>query len=271
MAQTIAALFDTSMQAQQAVQDLINNGVSRANISVITQHYDDAQATATTPSDASADAAGAGAIGGTVLGGVLGMLVGIGALAIPGIGPIIAAGPLAAAIGTGTAAVGMAAAGAGIGAATGGLLGALAGAGIPEEEAHYYAEGVRRGGTLVTVASDTIPANTTMNILQRNGAVDIKGRANEWQQQGWQRFDPNATPYQNNSNDAAWERSSKAGTATGTIAGAAVGATVGSVGGPVGTVVGGITGAAAGSMAGAAGDVVGEKTEDRLEDQPVNR
>ena len=78
---------------------------------------------------------------------IAGLLVGIGALAVPGIGPVLAFGPLAAAIGA-------TAAGAGLGAAAGGIIGALVGLGIPEEDANFYAEGVKRGGVLVTVRAD---------------------------------------------------------------------------------------------------------------------
>jgi hypothetical protein len=92
-----------------------------------------------------------GAVAGGLLGGLTGLLVGIGALAIPGIGPVIAGGALAAAFGT---AGGTAVAGAGIGAAAGGIIGALTGMGFSEEEATYYDSGVREGRYLVTVHDD---------------------------------------------------------------------------------------------------------------------
>ncbi|KPV48230.1 hypothetical protein SE17_39190, partial [Kouleothrix aurantiaca] len=143
MAKTIVGLFDTSTEAQNVVQQLVDGGFSRDSISVLANNRD-----GYTPSDttATAEGAGAGAVGGGVLGGVLGLLVGVGALAIPGIGPVLAAGPLAAALGAAGASTLV---GAGIGAAAGGIIGALVGAGIPEEDAGFYAEGVRRGGTLV--------------------------------------------------------------------------------------------------------------------------
>jgi len=92
-----------------------------------------------------------GAVAGGVLGGLTGLLVGIGALAIPGIGPVIAGGALASAFGLGG---GTAVAGAGIGAAAGGIVGALTGLGFSDDEARYYDEGVRGGRTLVTVHED---------------------------------------------------------------------------------------------------------------------
>jgi hypothetical protein len=101
--------------------------------------------------DTGAKAAGGaatGAVAGGVLGGLTGLLVGIGALAIPGIGPVVAGGMLASAFGL---AGGTAVAGAGIGAAAGGLVGGLTGLGFSHDEATYYDEGVRGGRTLVTV------------------------------------------------------------------------------------------------------------------------
>src|SRR5947207_11774476 len=105
-------------------------------------------------------AAATGAGVGAVVGGLGGLLLGLGALAIPGIGPIIAAGPLVAALG-----------GAAAGAAVGGLIGALTKMGVPEEEAHIYAEGVRRGGTLVTVTADDANTDTIVSVLNGHGAV----------------------------------------------------------------------------------------------------
>ena len=87
-----------------------------------------------------AEGAATGAVSGGVLGGVVGLLAGVGALAIPGIGPIIAGGALASTL-----------AGAGIGAAAGGIIGALAGMGVPEEDARHFERGFQQGGVLVTV------------------------------------------------------------------------------------------------------------------------
>src|SRR5687768_12987303 len=159
MAKTVVGLFDSFEQAQNVVQELANNGFQHADISLIANdargEYAKYRQVGSTES-AAAEGAGAGAVGGGVLGGVLGLLVGVGALAIPGIGPVLAAGPLAAALGTAGAS---ALVGAGIGAAAGGIIGALVGAGIPEEDAGFYAEGVRRGGTLVLVKASDDMAN----------------------------------------------------------------------------------------------------------------
>jgi len=263
MAKTVVGLFDTFATAQNVVQELVNAGFPRSDISLLAndRRGEYARAVGGTES-ATGEGAAAGAIGGGVLGGVLGLLVGIGALAIPGIGPVLAAGPLAAALGTAGA---TAAAGAGIGAVTGGLLGALVGAGIPESDAHFYAEGVRRGGTLVILKASDDMANRAHDIMQRHGAVDVDKRSAEWRSTGWTRFDENTEPYTGaTSADEEWRESSKVGTVGGSVAGAAAGAAMGSVAGPVGTVVGGAAGAAGGAGIGALGDVAGEKAEDHF-------
>jgi uncharacterized protein (TIGR02271 family) len=108
------------------------------------------------------------------VGGILGLVAGAAALTIPGVG-FIAAGPIAAAL-----------AGAGIGAAAGGAIGALMKLGVPEHEAHYYAEGVRRGGTLITVHARTDDmADCAAQVMKRHGAADIEERAEQWKEQGW--------------------------------------------------------------------------------------
>jgi hypothetical protein len=173
---------------------------------------------------------------------------------------VLAAGPLAAALGTAGASTLV---GAGIGAAAGGLIGALVGAGIPEEDASFYAEGIRRGGTLVMVKTSDDMAQRAYDVLQRYGAVDVEERSGTWRQSGWSGFDPNAQPYTGTTEaDNKWERSSKVGTAGGAAAGAVTGAAIGSVGGPVGTAIGGVAGAVTGAGVGAAGDIAGESIEE---------
>jgi len=190
MTKTIVGLFDTFGEAQNVVQDLVNGGFDRSRISIVANDAKGEYANYGHDGDtgSAAEGAGAGAVTGSVAGGVLGLLVGVGALAIPGVGPVLAAGPLAAALGS-------TALGAGIGAAAGGLLGGLIGAGVPEDDANYYAEGVRRGGTLVTVNSSDDMAENAYDIMQRHGAVDIDERGAQWQSSGWSRFDENAQPY----------------------------------------------------------------------------
>src|SRR5688572_32315489 len=109
------------------------------------------------------EGAAAGAGTGAAIGGVLGWLVGIGALAIPGIGPLVAAGPVVAAL-----------AGAGAGGATGGLVGGLIGAGIPEVEAKRYAGRIREGGYLITVhCDDSNWGERAEKILEETGGKDV--------------------------------------------------------------------------------------------------
>ena len=129
--------------------------------------------------------AGAGASIGTILGGGAGLLAGIGALAIPGVGPVVAAGWLIATL-----------TGAGIGAAAGGVVGSLTGAGVNENDAHVLAEGVRRGGTLVTVRTDDARADEIRTIMTRHGGhVDTAARGEEYRSAGWDRFDESAPGY----------------------------------------------------------------------------
>ncbi len=274
MAKTVLGLFDSFSEAQNAVEDLKRFGVRQESISLVAR---DAQGDATheqeVGSPGAAEGAGAGAVGGTLVGGALGLLVGAGLLAIPGIGPVLAAGPLAASIGTIAAAAGATALGAGIGAAAGGLLGGLMGAGIPEDEAHAYVEGVRRGGSLLTVSASDVEADDVRQILLRNGAVDMDRRSDEWRAAGWgspatgdnglARPDVgDGTRREAGAANDDWQDSSKLGTTGGTVAGAATGAAIGAAGGPVGAVIGGVAGAATGAATGAAGDAAGERAED---------
>jgi hypothetical protein len=126
----------------------------------------------------------AGALTGGAIGGLAGVLLGLGAFAIPGIGPIIAAGPIVAGL-----------TGAGIGAVVGGLTGALVSWGIPEEEAGYYAEGIRRGGTLVGVKTDESRVDQAVNIMNDHGPVDVTERSEFWRASGWTAYDPDAPAY----------------------------------------------------------------------------
>jgi uncharacterized protein (TIGR02271 family) len=185
MAKTIVGMFDSLAEAHSAVRELVDMGVSRDDISLIAGDTKGEYTTKTGTAGDEMSGAATGAGTGAVLGGLGGLLVGLGTLAIPGVGPLIAAGPLATTL-----------LGAGVGAAAGGLLGSLIDVGVPEEEANYYAEGVRRGGVLVSVrAEDEMMVDRAVNILERHNAVDVQRRATEWQKAGWHRFDPNAEPY----------------------------------------------------------------------------
>jgi stress response protein YsnF len=182
MAKTIAALFENRGDASRAVQDLVEQGFARDDISLMAHDETHRDGDTTTDDDSSGAAQGAGM--GAALGGVGGLVVGLTALAIPGIGPVIAAGPLATAL-----------LGAGVGAAAGGVIGALTDMGIPEEHAHYYGEGMRRGGVLVTVATTDEMADRAVTILSHHHPVDLTRRAEEWRNSGWTRFDPQSEAY----------------------------------------------------------------------------
>jgi hypothetical protein len=180
---TVTALFDNPMDVQNAVRDLVNSGFRRDDISVVASDAAGEYANYHGV-DIPADDTLEGVATGTLLGGLGGFVVGLAALAIPGVGPVLAAGPIAAAL-----------AGAGIGAVTGGILGALVDMGVDEDAAGYYAEGVRRGSTLVTVRTSDDMVNRAKSILNRYNPVDINTRVQTWRQAGWSRFDPNAKPY----------------------------------------------------------------------------
>lgn len=131
---------------------------------------------------------GTGAGIGSVVGGGAGLLAGLGLMAIPGIGPLVAAGWLA------TTAAG-AAAGALAGAATGGLVGALTDSGIPEREAHTYAESVRRGGILVSVRTEEADEMRVSSIMDRYNPADLNSRRAHWEEEGWSGYDASSRPY----------------------------------------------------------------------------
>jgi len=181
---TITALFDTYDHAASAVRAIRDAGIPSADISMIANNV-----AGELDADSHAEeGAAAGAGVGAVAGGGAGLLAGLGAVAIPGIGPVIAGGWLLA------TAVG-ALAGAAVGGAAGGLLGALANAGVPEEEAHVYAEGVRRGGTLVSVRADDTRADSVAAILSHAEGVDIDARKADYIAEGWRGFDEEAPAY----------------------------------------------------------------------------
>lgn len=183
MTQTISALYDTHSDAISAVRELESAGIPASDISIV------GNKTSSSYEQEVAKDAGTGAGVGAAIGATGGLLTGLGLLAIPGVGPVVAAGWLVATV-TG------AAAGAVVGGATGGLVGALTESGIPEEEAHFYAEGVRRGGTLVTArVKDTSQTAQVRSILHRHKYVDETQRTQQYQANGWTAFDASSQPY----------------------------------------------------------------------------
>jgi len=158
--QTVVGLFDSFSDAQAVVRDLEREGFTRDDISIVANDASGEYASRTGEGQTGDAAAGAGK--GAAIGGVAGLALGLAALAIPGIGPVVAAGPLATAL-----------TGAGIGAVAGGLIGALTHMGVPEEDARYYDEGVRQGGALVMVKAAGDRATRAAEILERSGAENV--------------------------------------------------------------------------------------------------
>lgn len=185
-ARTVMGVFHTVDQAQAAYDNLVQEGFAREEISLIANKTvskewtgsaspETPDAVRSAKSEVAADA-GIGA----AIGGVGALLV---SLAVPGIGPVLAAGPILAALG-----------GAGLGAAAGGLVGALTERGIPEEEATHYAEGVRRGDVLIAVHAGGERADLASQVMDRSGAVSIDDRVDDWRQRGWTGYNTNAQP-----------------------------------------------------------------------------
>lgn len=184
MSRTITRLFDDYSDAKAAVNELERLGVPHGDLSIIANNSDGEHDV----SDVNAHGdVSRGASTGAALGGVGGLLAGLGLLAIPGLGPIVAAGWLA------STAAGAAIGGVG-GAATGSIVGALKNAGESEEDANVYSEGVRRGGTLVSARVEDSLAPEAEAVLNRRG-VDAGTRGAAYRQSGWTAFDDKAPAY----------------------------------------------------------------------------
>jgi len=186
MTTSTTRLFDSWDDAAAAVRDLKAAGVPDNDIGMVANNSEDWY-TEKDPNRVAEDA-GAGAAVGGALGGGAGLLAGIGLLAIPGVGPVVAAGWLVA-----TAAG--AAAGALVGGATGGLVGALVNSGVDKNDAHVYAEGVRRGGTLVSVQTSDANAARIEQILDNHTGVTASARGSAYRASGWSTFDESAPAY----------------------------------------------------------------------------
>ena len=197
MARTVVGYYDHVSQARAAVQDLADAGFNKGDINLVANaaadkaDYDpyfdnDGRYRSDVDHDemTSGEGAAAGAGVGATIGGLGGLLMGLGLLAVPGVGPALAAGPIASAL-----------VGAGIGAASGGLMGALVNDGVPEEHAGYYAEGVRRGGAIVSLTVDDDREADAERILSKHSPADIEERVSTWRDSGWTGYDPDADPY----------------------------------------------------------------------------
>lgn len=156
-------IFTSRIAAEKCIDMLLGSGFRNDDISVLAPDVDATRELATEKNTKAPEGAATGATTGGVVGGTLGLLAGIGALAIPGLGPFIAAGPIMGAL-----------AGLGVGAAAGGLIGALVGMGIPEYEAKRYEGRVKDGGILVSVHCDNSDwTSKAKDILKQAEAEDI--------------------------------------------------------------------------------------------------
>lgn len=211
MSKTITRLFDSHTEALNAVEGLERAGVDHNKISLVSNNADNWHAGHKHAGGSGgplgdrngggendvADGAGKGATTGGLVGGGAGLLAGLGMLAIPGLGPVVAAGWL---VSTAVGAV----VGAAAGGAAGGILGALKEAGHSDEEANVYAEGVRRGGTLVSLKASDDEVVRIEGVLDGARGVDALARGTAYRETGWSQFDDKASPY--SSDDISRER-----------------------------------------------------------------
>jgi len=163
---TVAGVFNDQSDAEKALNALKDAGFSPDQVSVVAKDSRETKdmVERSDMQGAETSGAGTGALLGGIFGGAAGWLVGIGALAIPGIGPIVAAGALATTLG-----------GAAVGAVAGGLIGALVGAGIPEEDARSYETHVRAGRILITAQAETSQqAQAARDAFDRHGGSDVR-------------------------------------------------------------------------------------------------
>ena len=159
----VFGIYKSVSQAEQAVDRISAAGFSANDISVLLPDNQSTKEFAHEKSTKAPEGTTTGVATGGVVGGTLGLLAGIGALAIPGVGPLIAAGPIMAAL-----------AGLGVGGAVGGLIGALVGMGIPEYEAKRYEGRIKEGGVLLSVHCDTSEEiSRAKDLLKQTGAEDI--------------------------------------------------------------------------------------------------
>jgi hypothetical protein len=164
----VFGVYPTRVAAEAAVDRMIAGGFRTEDISALLEDNVGTKDFAHEKNTKAPEGTATGATAGAAIGGTLGLLTGIGALAIPGLGPFIAAGPIMATL-----------AGIGSGGVVGGIVGALVGAGIPEYEAKRYEGRIKKGGVLVSIhADDSDWVSKAKAILKETGAEDISS-ANE--------------------------------------------------------------------------------------------
>ena len=159
----VFGLYPNPTAAESAVDRILAGGFSNEDVSVLMSDVEGTKDFAHQKATKAPEGTAVGVTTGGVVGGTIGLLAGIGALAIPGVGPLIAAGPIMGAL-----------AGLGVGGAVGGLVGALVGMGIPEYEAKRYEGRLKEGGVLLSVHCDTSnEISRAKNLLKETGADDI--------------------------------------------------------------------------------------------------
>jgi uncharacterized membrane protein len=174
MASIVTRSYESYADAETAVTRLEAAGLPSEDITILSN----------SPDKVEADAARGAEVGG-VLGGSAGLMAGLAALPLPGVGPVLAAGWI-----FGTLAVGATA-----GAAAGSLISAMTGAGIGDDEAHFLAETVRRGGTVLSVRTSDGHVAAIEKIMDGASPIDAALRRSEYEREGWTSFDEQAAPY----------------------------------------------------------------------------
>ena len=178
-----SALFDTLPQARVAVQQLLAQGFSSDQINLIANATDDE--VAYRKAEDAGHTAEQVAEAGVLAGGLGGLLVGLSFLAVPGVGPILAAGGLVASLISGTA----------LGALAGGAVALLVELGIPQEHAAAYAEAIRRGGALVVVQCSEERVDEANAVLSQQQPLNLAERSQSWRDSGWTQYEPSAPAY----------------------------------------------------------------------------
>jgi hypothetical protein len=188
MAETVIGAFDSFDDVAKAAAALREAEFPEKDVNIVANDARrslEQEASESVPAkDDDTSGVATGLVAGGALGGAAGLAVGVMGLAIPGIGPILAAGPIAAAL-----------AGAGAGAVAGGFVGALTDVGMTQTDAEYYAEAVRRGAALVMVRTDPSRVDDAEAIMRRHDAFEIEDRVEQWKSSGWTGYDPSAPPY----------------------------------------------------------------------------
>ena len=174
MAETMLGIFSNREMAENAIAQLEKNNYDVKNMSIIMKESEESKKLAQNTGAHVGSGVATGAATGAILGGIAGILIGIGAIAIPGVGALLVGGPIAAALGlTGVAAT--TTTGVVTGALAGGIVGGLVSLGVPEERARTYEERINHGGILLAVPTLEGDAAKVQSIYEKNGASDIQG------------------------------------------------------------------------------------------------